>query len=115
MPSIASTTAMIRVEPVASFFHTVALYTTWSTSTEYFFSLKDIQAVQWDEQAEQSWITILHELFPGNICRVASRCILLTYSTDATRAYRELLGVDGREVYGRVRDLGPLLVWFYAK
>lgn len=49
------------------------------------------------------------------ISGAASRRIFLTYSTDATIVYRELLGVDGREVYGRVMDLEPLLVRYYRK
>lgn len=57
------------------------------------FLLKDIQVVRWDEQVEQYWTAILHKLFPGNISKAvtASRRILLTYPTDATRSYRELL------------------------
>lgn len=58
---------------------------------------------------------ILHELLPEEISRATSRRILLNYPTDSPRAYRELLGVDGREVYGRAMDLGPLLVRYYRK
>lgn len=105
---------MIHVEPVASFFQN-SVHDMESIHWLLIFLLKDIQVVRWDEQAEQYWIMILYELLPGEISRAASRRIFLTYPTDTTRAYRELIGVDGREVYGRVRDLGPLLVWYYPK
>lgn len=102
------------VKPVASFFHN-SVHDMESIHWVLFLLLKDIQVVRWDEQAEQHWITILHELFPGEISRAASRRIFLTYPTDATSAYGELLGVDGHEVYGRVMDMGPLLVRYYRK
>lgn len=86
---------MISVEPAADLFN-CSVHGMESIPWVFLFLSKDTQVVGWDEQAEQYRITILHELFPENISRAASRCILLTYSTDATRANRELLGVDAR-------------------
>lgn len=100
-----------RRKPDAEFFHNI-IHDMESVHWVLFFILKDVECKD-EKAAQEARMLIVYKLFTGEMASSEARHKFISSPNKIIYAYGTLLGDDGKEIYGRVSELGEVLNRYY--